>query len=159
VDDPADVCGVQRLGDLLDDADGRGRGERAGVVDPLGQRLPFEHLHHQIGVSLIGDVEVEHLHDMRMTQRRGDLRLLAEAGQHLSILLEATVKDLDRDLSGEAGVIGQEDLSASTFRDGAHDAIRPLQDRSGPELGERNVSVGVHLAGCVPVQSPCRAAL
>ena len=130
-----------------------------GIVDPLGQRLPFEHLHHQVGVSLIRDVEVEHLHDVRVAQRRGDLRFLAEARQHLRVLLQAAVKDLDRDLPGKARVIGQEDLSASTFRDRADDSIRPLEDRSRREFGERDVSFGVHLAGCAGAAAvPCGVA-
>jgi hypothetical protein len=56
------------------------------------------------------------------------------------------VKDLDGDLPGKARVIGQEDLAASAFCDGADDSVRPLKNRSRREFRKRDVSFGVHLA-------------
>ena len=86
-------------------------------------------------------------HGVRVAQRRGDLRFLTEARQHLCVLLQAAMKDLDGDLPGKPCVIGQEDFAASTFCDGADDSVGPLKNRSRVRIQQGDVSFGVHLAG------------
>ena len=74
--DPLLVRGLERLGDLH--RDGERRFERQGSArDPLGQRLPFDELHHQevTAAGLLQPVE------------RGDVGMI-ERGERLGFALE-----------------------------------------------------------------------
>ena len=97
--DAGGVRDVERLGDLGDDAHGRDDAD-APALQPIGEVLALEHLHHQVGRAGLGDLVVEDLDDVRMGQRRGDLRLAPEARQRRDRRLR--VDGLAEDLHGKA---------------------------------------------------------
>ncbi len=130
VDDPALVRGEQGARHLLDDAQDLRRGQGTGADQPLGQELTFDELHHQKGPTAFGHVEVDDLDDVRVAQRRGDLRLLAEARLRVRVVEVGPVQKLHSELPGQAGVVGRMDLAASTLSDWAHDPVRAGQDRT-----------------------------
>ena len=50
----------------------------APALQAIGEVLALEQLHDEVGRARLGDLVVEHLDDVRVRQRRGDLRLAAE---------------------------------------------------------------------------------
>ena len=102
-------------------------GSSGPAGDPLRQQLPFQQLHHEVRDAAVRDVEVEHLDDVRVAQRRRDLRFLLEARERVAVAHEAAMKQLHREAAGQARMSGEVDLAASAFREGTYDAIRPLQ--------------------------------
>ncbi|MDQ3035891.1 MAG: class I SAM-dependent methyltransferase, partial [Myxococcota bacterium] len=92
---------------------GRERGEhlhRDALHAPLGhpplpleqraERLALEQVHHEEGAPVL-DAEVGDLRDVRMRQRRGELRLALEARDDLGVLRDLRTQHLDRDGSAE----------------------------------------------------------
>ena len=75
MDDALVVRGFERVGDLPRDAERLVERNRS-LLDPLGQRRPFDQLHHQR--VLLDAVDRR---DVRMIQRREHLRLAREARQ------------------------------------------------------------------------------
>ena len=125
------VSGVKGFSDLLDDVGGTMGLHGSACPDELREGPPLEHLHHQIGHAAFRDVEVHHLHDVRMPQSRGDLRLLAKSRQRLRVPDEAAVQYLDREGSRQARVRGQVHLTATAFGERPDDPIGLLQYRPG----------------------------
>ena len=114
------------------------RGSRgAPDLHQVCERHALEQLHDQVIHAAVGDVEVEHLHDVRMPQGRGYLRLLPKPGERLAIPGEAGSEHLDRERPRQARVGRKVDLAASPLRERAHDPIRLLQDRTGREGPDR----------------------
>ena len=131
--DAALVGRVKGLGDLLDDVDRAARIEGRARSDQVRERHALEQLHDQVMHAAVGDVEVEHLHDVRMPQGRGYLRLLPKPGERLAIPGEAGAEHLDRERPRQARVGREVDLAASPLRERAHDPVRVLQDRTDRE--------------------------
>jgi hypothetical protein len=113
---------VERVGDLFPELEYLGGGQRA-LHEPLGERLAFDHLHHQVvGVALAPDV-VERA-DVRVVERGDRLRLALEARAHLGIGGEVLGQHLDRDVAAEAGVRGTEHLAHAARAERGGDLVR-----------------------------------
>ena len=100
MDDAACVRRLEGVGDLLCDA-GRGRrGEAAALAQHGGQIAAGDQLHDDEGPGRIRAV-VEDLDDVRMVQRGGGLRLVAEARQERRIGAVLGAQQLDRHVAAE----------------------------------------------------------
>ena len=54
-------------------------GATARILEQVAQRATGDQFHHQIGKTILLVLEIKHLHNMRMAQRRRRARLLQEA--------------------------------------------------------------------------------
>ena len=101
----------------------------------VGDRLPLDVLHHQVGLAVLGRSAVEHRGDVRMLEARQDLSLLAEAP--IEVLGVAPAPDqLQRDDLAERIVVahGPVDRAHAAVRDGVEDLVGtdPLPAGIGP---------------------------
>ena len=121
----------------MDDAGRVRRGERAGHLDavaerlierqpaarePARERLALEELHDQeVGAVLLADVEERA--DVRVTEARDDARLTRQALPRGQILRAAGRQDLDRDSAIEPGIEGFVDLAHAAGADQREDFV------------------------------------
>ena len=77
----------------------------------------------------VGDVEVQDLNDVRVSQRRHDVGLLPQAGQVAGLPGQAGVENLDRDLAAQPLMGRHVDVAAPALGKRADDAIAAAQDR------------------------------
>ena len=88
MDDPLLVRRLQRLGDLLRDRQRLVERNRA-ARDPLGKVFALDELHHERADAARFFKAVD-VRDVRMVQRREDLRFAAETRQAIGIAGEAS---------------------------------------------------------------------
>ena len=124
MDDALAVRVVQRLGHLVDDADGLAhRQQPVRLAEALQRLCPVHVLHDQVA-QLAFHVSVVDVEDVGMVEDAGRVRLveeqLAEAQPFLALVHELGVRDLDRDDAVGEGVVGGVDR--------AHGALAHLVD-------------------------------
>jgi hypothetical protein len=123
VDDPLGVRGVERLGDLSRDGQRLVRWHRP-PRNPVGQRRTLDELHHERprGSALFEAVD---LRDVRMVQRREQLRLALEPGEPLGIVRERLEQHLDRNRAFEPRVARSINFSHATDTKRSGDFVGP----------------------------------
>ena len=137
VGDPAIVRRLQAVGDLDEDSHCFPNRERA-LTEPLGQGLPLDQLHHQIG-DVGPSLEFEQSRDVGVVQGRQHLRLGLELSQPLlaGVPIEADVavaeperghvhpfrQHLDRHFATQLGVAGLVDLTHPSRTEGGDDRV------------------------------------
>jgi hypothetical protein len=137
MDDALLMGGFEGRGDLRGDAERFRQGKRRGLVviisrrrrlhgrataNPLGERGTGHKLHHQ-RPHLAGVFEAVNLRDVRMIERREELRFAAEAGEILGIAGDGRQQDLDRDMPAEDRVAALVDLAHAAGADARLDVI------------------------------------
>ena len=120
----ARVCRIEGACDLSQDAD-RVRRVQAAVFEAFSQVTPLD-IAHGDEEELLGSPGLVDRDDVRMVDRRGQLRLVEEAVTERFVLGEAGSEQLERDLPLESQILGQVD--------DAHPA--PAQQRFDPVAGE-----------------------
>ena len=121
VDDAARVGRVERLEDLLGDARGGQRLERAALLDHGAEVAAVDQLHDDERVARLHAV-VEDVDDVRMAQRGGRLRLLAEAGDERRVAAVLGAQNLDRHVAAQLRVVAA--------KDGRHAALAEQLDQA-----------------------------
>ena len=130
---PRPVGRLQRRADLPHDAGDLLEIERL-AARARREALALEVFHHQVRLAGGQGVEVEHLHDVRVLQPRGDLGLALEAGQRLLGQLAIDVQHLDGDLlAGQPAVAGQPHLAHASAAELALDLVGLGDDDAGRE--------------------------
>ena len=135
--DSAIVRRLQAVGDLDEDSHCFPNRERA-MTEPLGQCLPLDQLHHQIG-DVGPSLEFEQSRDVGVVQGRQHLRLGLELSQPLlaGVPIEADVavaeperghvhrfrQHLDRHFATQLGVAGLVDLTHPSRTEGGDDRV------------------------------------
>ena len=102
VHDPLLVRGLERVRDLARDRERLVDRHRAGR-DPLRQRLALDELEHE-RLDVAGLLQPVDRRDVRVVQRRQDLRLALEPRQPLRVLRHRLRQHLDRDVAVELRV-------------------------------------------------------
>ena len=103
-------------------ADQLGEGQRAGG-DPLGERLAFDELHHQVvHAAVVADVVDRG--DARVVQLRGEPCFAVEALPHVRIVAHGGADDLDRDDPLEPTVACSIDLAHAAGGDESENFVR-----------------------------------
>ena len=121
MDDAVLVRGFERLGDLprhrqrLVDGEGAAR-------DSIGERRAFDQLHHQ-RVLAAGILEAVDLRDVRMIERREELRFPAEPRQAIGIVGDGGQQDLDRHVAIQLRIARAIDLAHPTRADARRDLV------------------------------------
>ena len=85
---------------------------------------PVDQLHHQRAHAL-GVLEAVDLRDVRMIERREDLRFALEAGETIGIVGEDVRKDLDRDVALQLRVARAIDLAHAARAERSDDLVTP----------------------------------
>ncbi len=134
MDDVLLVGGLERERDLPGDLEGVGERERP-VSQPIGQRGAFDQFEHE-GWRRTGVLETVDVSDVRVVERRQNVRLAAESGKALRIERESLGERLERDFAVELEVTRAVDLSHAAGPDGADDLVGP-DARAG---GERHAA-------------------
>ena len=133
VDDAGAVRGLERRAHLAGD------GQRLVERDPAlgeasGQGLPHQVLQHDVRLPGGKGVEVQHLDDVGMPEARGDLRLPAEALEHLVAAGGGVEEHLDRHvLAREPEVLCRPHRAHATAPDESLDSVGLSQDRTHVE--------------------------
>ena len=106
------------------------RGQRhRGAAGELGLEVAaLEVLHHEVGLVLVGDVEVDDLHDVWVPQLRHELGLAAEPRMCLGVGEQATQQHLDREPTRQAGVHRFVDDAGATEADLPDQSVGIVQD-------------------------------
>ncbi len=120
VDDPVPVRVVERRQRALGDLDGALRGEPVAGLHQLAQRRAVDVLHDDVGdrhTGHVGLAGVVHGDDVRVVQRRGGVRLTAEAGHERGVPGEVRAQQLDRDAAAQAQVAALVDLGHAATTD------------------------------------------
>jgi hypothetical protein len=105
--DPVAMGVVKPLAGLLDDRDRLVDLDPAVVAQDLGARGSLDVLHHdEVLARDLVLAGVEHLHDVRMHEARGGLRLALEARHEGGVIGEVLGEQLDRDLALESLIEG-----------------------------------------------------
>ena len=94
---------------------------------------PVQILHRDV-VGAIEGAAIEDADDVRVLQRRGRLRLTAEALDKARILGEAPVQQLERDLTVELLVLGQIDVRHAAGTETVKHPVAPVDDGPRVEL-------------------------
>ena len=97
---PLLVRGFERVGDLPGDGQRVGRAGNGPRATPIRQRLALDELEHERGHA-VDVLEAVDRGDVRVVQRRQDLRFAFEAGEPLRIPSESNGQDLDRHLAAQ----------------------------------------------------------
>jgi hypothetical protein len=106
-------------------------GERASPRKALREVLPLEQLHHQKRrVVTLFDTRVEHVHDMRAADLRGQARLLQETRAKLGLIQGMPEHDLDRAAATRDEVFRFVDRPHASGRNRAQDAISLREDKT-----------------------------
>ncbi len=122
VDDALAVGLLERLGDLPRDGERLVDGERA-AREPLREVLARHQLHRQRHEAL-ALLEPVDRRDIRVAERREDLRLAAEAREALGVLGEGGRQDLERGLAAELRVPRAVHLSHPSRAESHPDLVR-----------------------------------
>jgi hypothetical protein len=143
MDDAAPMRRRQRGGYLVDDGHGAPDVHRA-VARELGREVvPLEELHGEERLPLGRLVEVDHVHDVRVAQRRRDLRLAPKPPPQRRVQRPLPREHLDREAAGQPRVPRLVHLPHPARAHAADDLVRPGQDRAGcqgePLGGQRSM--------------------
>jgi hypothetical protein len=130
VDDSLAVRGVERQRDLLPDLQQLRERQRASL-QALGQRLPFQQLHHQVMELLLpwrslrgrGVADVVQRADVGMVQRGDGLRLALEALANLLVAGQHRGNQLDGDIAIQARIARAMDLPHAAGAERAEDLV------------------------------------
>jgi hypothetical protein len=107
---------------------------RAAAPDDLGERDALHELHDE-RANAARLLEPVHLRDVRMIERREDLRLPLEAREPLRVGRQRLGEHLDRDLAIEPGVARPVDLAHAPLTDGREDFVRTDATAGGERHG------------------------
>ena len=129
VDDAARMRRVERLADLLGDARGRRGRQRPALAEDRGEVAAVDQLHDDERVARVHAV-VEDVDDVRMVQRGGGLRLLAEARHEGGVAAVLGAQHLDRDVAAELGVVGPVDGRHAALAEQLDQAVAAAEDVS-----------------------------
>ena len=106
---------------------------RVAGVEHAAEAAALEQLeHHERHVVLAPVVD---RHDVRVVQRRRDLRLGAEAAEEPGVVGERGVQHLHRDAAPQADVVGDVDATARAGADRREQAVAAGEDAAG-EVGD-----------------------
>ena len=135
MDDVRAVRSRQSVGDLDPNLD-RLPDRKGASLQPVGQRLPVEVLHHQ-EVDLAGAADIVDRADMRMIERGDRARFLLEATAAFGIGGQARRQDLDGDRAAKARVARLVNLAHPPGTDRRDDEVgaetlTDRDDRPGP---------------------------
>ena len=128
---------VERVGDLHADLERLGHRQRP-ARHPVGEQFALDVLHRDEEVGAVLD-QVVGDGDVGRAQHRGGPRLADEPGARVAVLGIGRGQELERDLSPEPGVLGQEHLAhaarAEAFDHAVVQELRPRdRDRGGHPL-------------------------
>ena len=113
---------AEALGDLTRELEGLELGH-AALLEPLGQALPGQQLHHHVRAAILGLAVLVHANGRRVAQLRGDLELAPEAGHELGVLQALAPHQLDRDLAIDLRVVGLVDHTHAALADDLLDPV------------------------------------
>ena len=114
--------GGEAFRNLLEDREGFIDGKRS-VRQPLFERLAFDELHDQ--EEPLRFLEAVERRDVRMIERRDDLRLALETFLPLRVARESFGQDFDGDLALQLAVASAIDLTHAARSDGRKDLVVP----------------------------------
>jgi hypothetical protein len=148
VDDAARVRVVEGVGHLHRDFERLRHVERA-AADTRREQLAL-HVFHRDEDRLAVFDEVVGDGDVRRAQHRGRLRLAHEPLARFGIAVVGRGEELQRDLTAEPGVFGEEDLAhAARAEPAEHAVVQQLGADDGRAGGHRNDSTEMPGAGTV----------
>ena len=128
--EPGAVRGVERVGDLLADADHVGHGEATLLVDEVAQGGAVDQLHHDVrdAVVVAGVVGGD---DVGMREPgRGD-GLVAEADAGAVVGREVGAEDLDRHPAREHRVVGDPHGGHAAAGERRHESVAAAEHGAG----------------------------
>ena len=128
VDDAMPVREAERGEDLARVLDRDVDRSGAAADDQLLEGAAVEELHRDV-VRVLRVAAVVDRDDVRVVERRGVLRLAAEALDELVVVRVAVVEDLDRDAAAELLVLGEVDVRHAARSELAHDPVAPVEER------------------------------
>jgi hypothetical protein len=123
MDDSLLVGLLERLADLPGDGE-RLRNRQRSLGDPLRERLSLGELHHD-GADGAGLLDAIDLRDVRVVQRRQQVRLALETSEAVRVVGEQVWQDLYGDLAPEPHVTRPVDFSHASCAEGGQDLVRP----------------------------------
>ena len=138
VDDALGVCRIQRVGELDGDLQQVGDPHRT-AIDAVAEALAPEYLHHDIGSAFVV-ADVENCANPGMAQRAGGSRLDTEAVERLTAGDRLRGKELERDLSPEAFVLGEIHDSHAAGAKRTEDLV--VRDRATDHVGDSSSRMG-----------------
>ena len=150
VDDAPGMAAASARADGGGDPGGLGGREGAVAPQDRGEVLAVDVLHDDERPRRVLAVVVDR-DDVGMTQRRGVLRLLAEARREVGIAQVLGTEQLDRDLAPELGIERAVDGRHATLAEQLHEPVAAAKD--GPDLGQMCPSTYVRRAA-VPRRAP-----
>ena len=112
---------LQGAAHLLHDVDHLVNRETAHPLQRIAQILPPEELHHHVGAPVRQLIEVQHVHDVRVSQLGGHLGLPAETGKDFPVTGRVGVEQLHRE-----GLLGQPHVAGFIHRPHAAGSDLPL---------------------------------
>src|SRR5207249_9956706 len=124
VDDVVLMRRVQGAAALQDDRRDQPQRQRLSPGKVRLQRAALEELHHEVVPPVVGDVEVEDLDDVVVTDQVDRARLVEKPVDDGAIGRKARVQHLDGDLGTDGGVLGDVHASHPAFADTPDDAVR-----------------------------------
>ena len=127
VNDPGCVCEREAGGDLERDAHRFGERDLALAIEPIGQALAVQELHHDVGGALVGGVVVDHLHDMWMLKAADDVGFAVEASEGVADAGEVLSEDLHGHAPAQAHVLGIEHHAHAALIEDPQNAIGVAQ--------------------------------
>ena len=120
----------QSRGDLSDNVQHARQRHGPHAADLRSQLDTVEVLHHQIGMPLRRQVEIQNLHDVRVVQLRGYLGFPLEALDHVGAIRDVGQQDLHGIATREPTVSGLVDFAHSAGANQTNDLIRVGEQRS-----------------------------
>ncbi len=124
------VSHVQGAGGLTDDGGHRRQIEPRVALEAVVEALSLQLLHHDVGLAVLGGVEVDDLHDVGVPQSAGDPRLPVKAAE--GDLVRGGLRDqqLDGEAALKALVRGLVDLAHAALPQQTLESVGVIEDRS-----------------------------
>ena len=136
-------AGVVRCGEpgggLHGDADRVCQWQTLLALEPRFEALSGQQLHHEVGLTLVGGVEIHHLYDARVIQRAREPRLAHEARGHLGVLAVQRPELLQRGVAIEVELAGEVDARHAAAAELPHDLV--AADAHQPIFGAPPITV------------------
>ena len=128
VHDAVAVRLLQGVGDLHADLE-RLRHRQRALGHPIGEQLALDVLHRDEQIGAVLDQVVGHRH-VRRAQHRGSLRLAHQPRPRFGVAGVVGGEELERDLTSEPGVLGQEHLAHAAAAEAFdHFVVQELRPR------------------------------
>ena len=121
MDDPLLVGRFQRFGDLASDGEGFVERDRS-PTDPVLERRAGDVFENERG-GVAAFFEAVDRRDVRVVERRQDLRFALEAGQPFGVVHEGVGQDLQRDIAVQLGITGLVHFAHAACTDGGEDFV------------------------------------